>query len=96
MLLKNILLNSIKTKVPLSTKQTTFFSKSYIQYLVKSVFRYRHEPGDGWYNRSGNGVRDTNTTDSVYIFVGETASCVQKSPGVYTRSLKNSHFNIKP
>lgn len=91
-----MLLNSIKTQMLLYTKQTIFFQNLHIQYLVKSVFKYRDEPGDGWYNRTGNGIRDTNTTDSVYLFVGETASCVQKSSGVYTRCLKNPHFNFKP
>lgn len=60
----------------------------------KKFFRNTYGTGYDWYNRIGNGIRDPNGTDFVYVFVGETATCVNKSQGVHNKCLKKSITSI--
>lgn len=102
-ILKNVLLLLLENNIvciiqiqAVSSKQGIVFIKNLQNwYLIKSIFRITYRTGYGWYNRIGNGIRDPNGTDFVYVFVGETATCVKKSQGVHNKCLKKHNFNFK-
>lgn len=102
-ILKNVLLLLLENNIvciiqiqAVSSKQGIVFIKDlHNWYLIKSIFRITYRTGYDWYNRIGNGIRDPNGTDFVYVFVGETATCVKKSQGVHNKCLKKHNFNFK-
>lgn len=90
LLLENNIVSIIQIQATVSSKQGIVFIKNlHNWYLIKSIFRITYRTGYDWYNRIGNGIRDPNGTDFVYVFVGETATCVKKSQGVHNKCLKN-------
>lgn len=96
LLLENNIVCIIQIQATVSSKQGSVFIKNLLNwYLIKSIFRITYRTGYDWYNRIGNGIRDPNGTDLVYVFVGETATCVKKSQGVHNKCLKKHNFNFK-
>lgn len=102
-ILKNVLLLLLENNIvciiqiqAVSSKQGIVFIKNLQNWhLIKSIFRITYRTSYDWYNRIGNGIRDPNGTDFVYVFVGETATCVKKSKGVHNKCLKKHNFNFK-
>lgn len=85
----------IQIQATVSSKQGIVFIKNLHNWcLIKSFFRNTYGTGCDWYNRIGNGIRDPNGTDLVYVFVGETATCVNESQGVHNKCLKKSITSI--
>lgn len=97
LLLENNIVCIIQIQATVSSKQGIVFIKNLHNWcLIKSFFRNTYGTGCDWYNRIGNGIRDPNGTDFVYVFVGETATCVNKSEGVHNKCFKKKHnFNSK-
>lgn len=60
MLFENNNVSLIHTQAPLPSKQSTFLFLN---------LHIRYGTGYDWYNRAGNGIRDPNGTDSVYVSV---------------------------